>query len=61
MGIWNWLNGKKTYIAAILTAVLAVNEVAHFLPPEVTAFVMWAATSMGLVGVGHKMDKIINA
>lgn len=51
-----WLEGKKTYLAALGLAGLAVAGFwFHFLArPETAALIFMA---LGLVGIGHKIDR----
>lgn len=58
-----FLNGKKTLIAAVLAAALAINEVLAqvgmpHLSKETQEAIIYIATAFGLVGIGHKLDKL---
>lgn len=55
----SFLNGYKTYIAAIACVVLAANCYIHFIPDTVLPTIDYAVAALGLVGVAHKGDKIL--
>lgn len=57
------LDGRKTRTAAVLAAALAINELlAQLGLPHLTReqqeAILYAATAFGLVGIGHKLDKL---
>jgi hypothetical protein len=56
--MWNWLTGKKTYIAA---AALAAIAAAGFWFGAINGTQLGEALAVaaGLVGLGHKLDRQI--
>lgn len=55
---WNALSGKKTYLTAILLALLGVNEEFKFLTGEHLLLLKWLVGALGLTAVGHKLAKL---
>lgn len=60
--IWDWLNGKKTVVGAVITIVAFAPEIIAQLPnfgvsPEDTARVLGIAVTV--VGLLHKAYKFI--
>ena len=55
--VLTFLNGKKTYIAAVLTCLIGLNAVFKVVGPEVEAALVTLAATFGIVGIGHKIDK----
>lgn len=59
--VWNWLNGKKTALAAAywaLTATPIINELFDGEPPEsVVKWVKVAGWLLTALGLGHKAAK----
>ena len=54
----SWLDGRKTYLAALLAALVAFGRVSGFLTPEVQEAVLALATALGLVGLRHALQKL---
>ena len=65
MKFWNWLNGKKTVIAAILLVVSAILtqvvvgifEVDAAWVTKVVETLNWVGGFIGTAGLGHKAVK----
>jgi hypothetical protein len=53
-----WLEGKKTYLAALLAAMVAFNRVTGIVPPEVQESLLALAAAMGLAGLRHALGKL---
>ena len=51
----SWLNGKKTYIAALLIGVAASLQYLGF--PEIAAVIGGMGSALAVAGVGHKITK----
>ena len=53
-----YLEGYKTYIAALLAALVAANGVLHVVPEHVQQVILAAAISLGFYGlrsaIGHR-------
>jgi len=57
-GLLKPLEGYKTKIAAILIAVLAANEYAHFLPDQYVNIILYVAGALGLYGLRDALDRM---
>ena len=68
--IWDWLNGKKLIIGAIITllaelqvALLAAIPAIQAAFPSTSKIVVWSTAGVGalgtIVGLGHKLYKFI--
>jgi len=57
-GLLKPLEGYKTKIAALLIAILAANEYAHFLPDNYTSIILYAAGALGLYGVRDAIERL---
>nr|BAL54054.1 hypothetical protein HGMM_F12C05C37 [uncultured Planctomycetota bacterium] len=53
-----WLNGYKTYLAALLAAFVAFNHVVPLVTPEVEQAILAAATALGLYGLRHALERL---
>lgn len=56
--MFEWLDGKKTYIAAAIAAFVAFNEVAHVVSPATQQLLLTVAVALGLYGMRAAIDKI---
>lgn len=65
ISIWNWLNGKKTLIGALVGALVAVGDQLGILLPLFGASAVFtakvAAAILFVVGLGHKLLKALGA
>lgn len=52
------LAGKKTYIAAIIAAVLAANQEMKFIPEQYIQMLIYIATALGLWGVRSALGRM---
>jgi hypothetical protein len=57
-GLLKPLEGYKTKIAAVLVAVLAANEYAHFLPEQYVNIILYVAGALGLYGLRDALDRM---
>lgn len=56
--IWEWLNGNKTVIGALILAVLSTGIIGeHTFGYE---FLMWLGALLAGTGVAHKLAKGVN-
>ncbi|MCS7166237.1 MAG: hypothetical protein RMI91_01825 [Gemmatales bacterium] len=53
-----WLNGYKTYLAALLAAFVAFNRVVPIVPTEIEQAILAAATALGLYGLRHALERL---
>jgi hypothetical protein len=57
-GLLKPLQGYKTKIAAVLVAVLAANEYAHFLPEQYVNIILYVAGALGLYGLRDALERM---
>jgi hypothetical protein len=57
-GLLKPLEGYKTKIAAVLIAVLAANEYAHFLPDQYVNIILYVAGALGLYGLRDALERM---
>jgi hypothetical protein len=57
-GLLKPLEGYKTKIAALMIAILAANEYAHFLPDNYVTIILYAAGALGLYGVRDAIERL---
>lgn len=58
--LWKWLEGKKTYIGAAITAAAGVVAVTPLVPPHIqlAAQIVLAIGGAGTAAaLGHKVDR----
>lgn len=53
-----WLNGYKTYLAALLAAFVAFNHVVPVVSAEVEQAILAAAAALGLYGLRHALERL---
>lgn len=54
----DWLQGKKTYIAAILAALVAANGVLQIVPKETQDALLAVAIALGLYGLHAQAERL---
>jgi hypothetical protein len=52
------LQGYKTKLAALVVAVLAANEVWHFVPEQYVSIVVYLAGALGLYGLRDAVERL---
>lgn len=52
------LQGYKTKLAALVIAVLAANEVWHFVPDQYVSIVVYLAGALGLYGLRDAVERL---
>jgi hypothetical protein len=52
------LQGYKTKLAALVVAVLAANEVWHFVPDQYVSIVVYLAGALGLYGLRDAVERL---
>jgi hypothetical protein len=53
----SFLSGYRTYIAAALAAMVAINGVLHFVPDSVAQSLLTVAAALGLYGLRQAIAK----
>lgn len=56
-GILSLFSGRKTYIAAVLVALVAINEQLGIVSPELQMTILALANALGLYGLRDAMPK----
>jgi hypothetical protein len=52
------LQGYKTKLAALVVAVLAANEVWHFVPDQYVSIIVYLAGALGLYGLRDAVERL---
>lgn len=60
IGFWNWFDGKKTVISAIMALVINFLQVKHVFDDDTVLFLLALNTIFMSLGIGHKVIKSKN-
>ena len=55
--IWDWFDGKKTSIGAILLIACGVPNLEKWVSPDIIEAVYYVGTTLGAGGVIHRITK----
>lgn len=55
--LWNWLDGKKTAIGAILLIISGIPHLNTWIDPDIIDAIYYIGSMLGAGGVIHKVSK----
>lgn len=58
LSLLDGLRGYKTKLAALVVALLAANEVWHFVPDQYVTVIVYLASALGLYGLRDAVERL---